>query len=130
MMYRRLPIFLPIFALLLTTCVSPTVADDASGSAGLFDAAIAYGQARTVKIYGGSIGREPGYATGVIVSEDGQIITASGLILASRRIRVVLPNGDTHVAEIVRRCEELQTALLKIDADTPDHFTLAEPSAA
>ena len=130
MMYRRLPIFLPIFALLLTTLVPPTVADDSSRSAGLFDAAIAYGQARTVKIYGGTIGREPGYATGVIVSEDGQIITASGLILASRRIRVVLPNGDTHVAEIVRRSEELQTALLKIDADTPDHFTLAEPSAA
>lgn len=130
MMFRRLAIYLPIFALLFAQLLSPVAADDASSSAGLFDAAIAYGQARTVKIYGGTIGREPGYATGVIVSEDGQIITATGLILASRRIRVVLPNGDTHVAEIVRRSEELQTTLLKIDADTVDFFNMAEPSAA
>src|SRR5438128_1477998 len=62
-------------------------------AAGPFDAAIAKAQARTVKLYGGKIGREPGYASGVIIAADGQILTASGPLLSGEETRVVLANG-------------------------------------
>ncbi len=98
----------------------------ATGSAeNPFRAAIAYAQRRCVKVYGGGAGREHGYATGLIVSPDGLILTAQGIYLSEERVRVILPDGSRHEAEIVRRSESLQAALLKVDAETPKHFTLA-----
>ena len=91
----------------------------------LFRDAIAKAQACTVKIYGAGIGRDPGYATGVIVSADGQILTAQGLYLVGERIRIVLPDGRVEPASILRRSRPLQAALLKIDEPTPDFFRLA-----
>jgi len=95
---------------------------------GPFAKAIAYAQARTVKIYGAGIGREPGYASGIIISADGRILTAAGIYLSGERIQVVLPDGSLHRAKIVRRSQPLQTVLLQIDAKTPDHFELAAAS--
>jgi len=87
--------------------------------------AIASAQARCVKIYGGSIGRNPGYATGILISADGRILTAQGIYLVGERIRVILPNGEEHPAEVERRSEPLQAAILKIDAETPQYFELS-----
>ncbi|MEX2177029.1 MAG: S1C family serine protease [Pirellulaceae bacterium] len=91
-----------------------------------FAPAIARAQQRTVKVYGAEIGRSPGYATGLIVSDHGDILTANGVFLAGQNLRVTLPSGETYPAVLVRRSQELQTALLKIDAATPDYFNLAE----
>lgn len=96
----------------------------------LFADAIAFAQARCVKLYGAGIGREHGYATGIIVSPDGLILTAQGIYLAGDRIRVVLPDGSVHLAEVRRRSEPLQTALLKIDAATPKYFDVPEVQPA
>ncbi len=93
-----------------------------------FAAAIANAQMRCVKIYGAAIGRESGYATGVIVSPDGDILTAQGIYLAGERIRVVLPDGSVHEATVRRRSRPLQVALLHIDAKTPDYFELSPQS--
>jgi serine protease Do len=81
-----------------------------------------------VKIYGAGIGRSPGYATGLIVSPDGDIVTAVGVHLATSNLRVTTPDGETHFAKVVRRSQNLQAALLKIEAKTPDYFDLAETS--
>jgi len=89
-----------------------------------FRAAIAYAQRRCVKVYGGGAGREHGYATGLIVSPDGLILTAQGIYLSEERVRVILPDGSRHEAEIVRRSEALQAALLKVEAKTPEYFAL------
>jgi serine protease Do len=91
---------------------------------------VALAQKRTVKIYGGAIGRSPGYGTGLIVSATGDILTANGVYLAGQNLRVTLPDGTTHEATVTRRSQELQTALLKIDAPTPEFFELpATPPA-
>ena len=88
----------------------------------------AYAQQRCARIYGGGAGREHGYATGLIVSPDGLILTAQGIYLSEGRLRVVLPDGSHHEAQVVRRSEELQAALLKVDAATPHFFALGDRS--
>ncbi len=97
---------------------------------GFFSQAAAEAQKRTVKVYGASIGRVTGYATGIIVSADGQIITAQGVHLNAQRIRVTLPDGSLHEANLVRTSNALQLALLKIDAATPDFFALSDKPVA
>lgn len=97
---------------------------------GPFADAVALAQKRVVKIYGATIGRSPGYATGIIVSPDGQIITASGVHLSEGHVRVTMPDGSLQQAEVVRRSNSLQTALLKVNAPTPDFFVIpAQPAA-
>ena len=101
--------------------------DDKSATAnGLFSKAIHLAQKRTVKIFGASVGRAEGYATGIIVSAQGHILTAGSVILSGERIRVVMPDGKVHYATVKRRSEAIQTALLKIDAPTPDFFLLPQ----
>ena len=106
---------------------SATLCQGAEGETGL-SATIAYAQKRCVRIYGGGAGREHGYATGLIVSPDGLILTAQGIYLSEGRLRVVLPDGSRHEAKVARHSEELQAALLKIDAATPSFFTLPAAS--
>ena len=97
---------------------------------GAFTEAVAHAQKRTVKIYGAAIGRSPGYGTGVIVSPQGDILTAQGVFLAADNLRVTLPNGTTHYATVKRRSDSLQSALIKIEAETPDFFDLAQQTPA
>ncbi len=96
----------------------------------VFSPAIAYAQRRCVKIYGAGIGREKGYASGIIVSNDGLILTAQGVYLIGRRINVALPDGSIHRAHVVRTNDDIQAALLQIDAETPDYFDVPAESAA
>ena len=77
-------------------------------------------------LFGAGIGRAAGYATGLIVSNDGHIVTANSVILTGERIRVVTHDGKIHKAKLVRRDIAVRTAVLKIDATTPDHFTLLD----
>jgi serine protease Do len=112
-----------VLAFLLLAPVSR--ADDDSE----FSPAVNYAQARMVKIFGAGIGRSPGYATGLIVSPEGDIATALGVHLLTSNLRVTTPDGETHFAKLVRRSNNLQAALLKIEAKTPDYFDLAETSA-
>jgi len=97
---------------------------------GPFDAAVAAAQKRVVKIYGSTIGRTPGYATGIIISPDGQIVTANGVYLGEGSVRVTMPDGSQQQGEVVRRSQSLQTALLKVSVPTPDYFALPEQPAA
>ena len=95
---------------------------------GPFAEAIEIAQRRTVKVYGGSIGRTPGYATGLIVSADGQILTSQGSFLSTDNLRVTLAGGRMHPAKVVRRSQTLQATVLKIDVSTPEFFNLQEQS--
>lgn len=109
--------------------VAPALpAEEAASRPRPFAKAIAYAQERSVKIYGAGVGLEHGFAAGVIVAADGQILTAEGIILSTQNLRVVTPDGRTHQAQVLRRSTALQAALLKIDAATPRYFTLPAQS--
>jgi serine protease Do len=114
--------------LFAATLQAQSPADNAAAHA--FAPAVEAAQARTVKVYGGAIGRTPGYATGMIVSESGDILTANGVFLAGQNLRVGLPDGSTHAATVVRRSQELQLALLEIDVPTPQYFALPDKPPA
>lgn len=110
-----------IIAFLISLSVSAvTVAQDENE----FSAAIEKGQGRTVKIVGASVGNVSGYATGILVSDSGDILTGSGVLLTGNRIRVMLADGSLHNATVVRQHRGMQLAQLKIDAKTPDYFDL------
>ncbi len=123
-----------LLALCVAVCFAggaPEIRADEPGPLGdVFAPAIASAQKRTVKIFGAGIGRDPGYGSGLVISGDGLILTAQGIYLAGERIRVGLPDGTIHMAEIVRRSTAMQSALLKIDAKTPDFYELTEKMPA
>lgn len=101
---------------------------EGAGSAaarGMFAPAIGAACDRVVKLYGGSIGREHGFASGVIVSADGQIVTTLSVLLEGASLRVVLPDGRKLPAEVLRRDERRQLALLKVDARELPFFELS-----
>lgn len=87
--------------------------------------AIDYGQARMVKVIGAGAGRVEGYGTGMIVSPDGLIVTSQGVFLDGQQTRVILADGSTHEATVLRRDREIQMALLKIERATPEYFELS-----
>ncbi|MEX2213615.1 MAG: trypsin-like peptidase domain-containing protein [Phycisphaeraceae bacterium] len=97
-----------------------------------FAGAIEYAQKRTVKLIGAGAGREHGYASGIIVSEDGHILTAHGIYVTgdtNARLQIIMPDGRVYPATIERRSDAMQVVLLKIDAKTPEHFDLpTEPN--
>jgi serine protease Do len=110
-----------IAALLLVTTASVAQEENAGGP---FATAMDAARARVVKLYGGGFGRERGYGSGVLVSADGQIVTTLSVLLESPALRAVLPDGRRFPAEIVKRDEVRQLALLKIDADGLPFFSL------
>ncbi len=92
---------------------------------GEFATAIESAQQRTVKVYGATAGRVDGYASGVIVSPDGLIVTMQGVFLDGQKTRVTLHDGRQVAASVLRRDRNLQLALLKIAEETPDFFELS-----
>jgi len=110
--------------LLLSLIAAPQ--GDAADSDAPFARTIELAQRRTVKVFGAGIGRAAGYASGIIIAADGQIVTAQGVFLAADNLRVTLPDGSVHPASVVRRSSDLQAALLKIDAPTPEYFDLSQ----
>ena len=97
---------------------------DETSPPGPFADAIAAARQRVVKLYGAGVGREKAYASGVIVSSDGRIVTALSVILEGRSLRAVLADGRALPAEVLARDETRQLALLKIEANDLPHFEL------
>ncbi len=106
--------------------VSALAVNAAHARDGVFDAAIEIGQARMVKIFGASAGQVEGYSTGILVSGEGHILTIQGVYLDGANIRVVMADGETHDAAILKRDRETQLALLKIPVETPEFFELGK----
>jgi serine protease Do len=128
-MLRPLPFLMLVTLSIILTPASIAFADEGNPIDGAFADAVAHAQKRTVKIFGAAIGRSPGYGTGLIVSPRGDIVTGQGVYLAGDSLRVTLPDGTTHFATVMRRSDSLQSALIKIEAETPDYFDLAEQPA-
>ena len=78
-----------------------------------------------VKVFGASAGKVEGFATGIVVSKDGLILSSQGVFLDGRQVKVVLSDGAEHIATILKRDRETQLSLLKIQANTPRFFELS-----
>lgn len=105
----------------------PTQTPDKSPSLAVnpFSTAIEIGQARMVQVIGAGAGRVEGYGTGIVVSPDGLLVTSQGVFLDGQSVKVILADGTTHEATVLRRDRELQLALLKIEHSTPEYFELS-----
>ena len=121
-------------ALLFTLCLlvpvalaqeTPSKKKKEEPKAGFFQKLAADAQPKMVKVFGAGAGRVDGFATGIIVSEDGKIITTQGVFLDGREVRVVTSDGVSHPATILKRNRVSQMALLKIDRGTSEHFELS-----
>ncbi len=93
---------------------------------------------RVVKLYGTGAGREQGYASGIVVSDDGLVLTVAALLLESRDLLAVTHDGTRYRASVVGRDDTLQVALLQLHSTIPDaadpisglaHFSLDDPTA-
>ncbi len=67
-----------------------------------------------MRIYGGRIGERRGYATGVLVSAEGEVVAALSLLLEAADVRVVSADGSVHTARVTYRDARRQLALLAI----------------
>ena len=105
---------------------STTVAfSQEAGRKSFIQDAIDAAQPKMVKVYGAGAGRVEGFATGILVSADGKILTTQGVFLDGRQVKVVLANGAEYQATILKRDRVAQLSLLKIQAKTPDYFELS-----
>lgn len=79
-----------------------------------FDQAIEQLLPRVVKLYGLKAGAQAGYGTGVFVAADGLILTVNSLLIDARRVRVAGADGVLRDAEVVRRDNQRQLALIRL----------------
>lgn len=119
-----------LLALVLPAAISP-LAQTASADSG-FSRAIESASAPVVKLYGLSAGIQAGYGSGILLTEDGLVLTVDSLLLDGRTVRAVTSDGGRYEAGIVDRNRRLQLALLQLRPEK--HWsadgTLIEPEAA
>ena len=95
-------------------------------SGGLFQKLVDQNQPKMAKVFGAGAGRVDAFATGLIVSEQGHVLTSQGVFLDGREVNVVLNDGSEYQATVIRRNRVYQIALLKIAAETPEYFELSK----
>ncbi len=113
-----------VFAM-LAVAVRGDGAADARAESG-FDRAIASVLPRVVKLYGLRGGMEPGYGTGLIVSDAGLVLTVDSLLIDARQIRCVTSDGKLYHAGIAHRDSKRQLAFLQLSAITVEAMPHAE----
>jgi len=86
--------------------------------------------ARVVRLYGASIGREPGYGAGVLVSADGKVVTVLSLLIESPSVQAITADGRRWRATVKARDERRHLALLQLEAPgNPDGSDPSEVEA-
>lgn len=83
-------------------------------SGGGFERAIETASSRVVKLYGLGAGLQAGYGTGIVISDDGLVLTVLSLLVDARSIRAVAWDGSRFEAEVVRRDLQRQLVLLRL----------------
>ena len=81
---------------------------------------------KTVKIYGvGGLAGFDDAQSGILISNNGHILTVTGSVLDEDPITCTLNDGQKFTAKLVGINPKLAIAVLKIDAQTPDYFDLS-----
>ena len=114
--------------LLAAYWASPVVAQPNRAASASLQSTIDGAQPAMVKVFGAAAGKVEGVATGFAVSKDGLVLTSQGVFLDGKRVRVVLADGSSYTASILKRDRQRQLALLKIDAELSNWFELSEKS--
>jgi serine protease Do len=71
---------------------------------------------KLVKLFGsGGFKGLPSYGTGIVISQDGYILTINSHILDTRDLRVHMYDGTRYHAKVIAQEPELDVALVKID---------------
>ena len=114
---------------LLAACwAAPVIAQPDKAASSSLQSTIDGAQPAMVKVFGAAAGKVEGVATGFAVSKDGLVLTSQGVFLDGKRVRVVLADGSSYTASILKRDRQRQLALLKIDAELSSWFELSEKS--
>ena len=114
---------------MLAACwASPANAQPDRAASSSLQATIDGAQPAMVKVFGAAAGKVEGVATGFAVSKDGLVLTSQGVFLDGKRVRVVLADGSSYTASILKRDRQRQLALLKVDAELSSWFELSEES--
>ena len=101
------------FALVLAIfCSVPLSAHEPAG--GPFAEVIDESWPSIVKLTGTAVGKQEGYASGVIVSPDGRVVTAHSLMLDTPNLRAVTADGQAHRADVIFEDRNRQLALLQL----------------
>ena len=79
-----------------------------------FDRVIDRARECVVRLYGLGAGLSAGYGSGILVSDDGLVVTVMSLLLDSEQLRAVVPDGTPYRAEIIKTDERRHLALLKL----------------
>lgn len=88
-------------------------------------------QPKLVKLFGaGGLAGLQGYGTGFLISSEGHIATVWSHLLDGDAVSVVLSNGQRKIGKVVAAEPKLDLAVLKIDAEGLDHFSLNSPATA
>ena len=114
---------------LLAACwAAPVIAQPDKAASSSLQSTIDGAQPAMVKVFGAAAGKVEGVATGFAVSKDGLVLTSQGVFLDGKRVRVVLADGSSYTASVLKRDRQRQLALLKIDAELSSWFELSEKS--
>jgi len=108
---------------LLGVCLAPCLGASAAGSP--VAETIAEVQPKMVKIYGaGGFRGMEAYQSGMLISDEGHIMTVFSYVLDTDYITVVLDDGRRFEAELVNADPRMEVAVLKIDATELPYFDL------
>ncbi|NMA95140.1 MAG: PDZ domain-containing protein [Clostridiales bacterium] len=72
---------------------------------------------------------QEGYGSGIIVSEEGYIVTNYHVIAGANELFVILPEGDTVKAELIGGDKQSDVAVLKIDVQNLPVATIGDSDA-
>lgn len=108
---RRAQIVLPLMFLVIAAPWQSAIGTSAGGG---FEQSIDHLLPRVVKLYGVGAGQQAGYGSGVLVSEDGLVLTVYSLLINARQLKVVDAQGRAYGADVLYRDRDRQLALLKI----------------
>lgn len=119
---KRLPLLKPLLiaTLILSGLATSSQADDLALASNTV-------QSKMVKIYGaGGLKGLEAYQSGFLISGDGHILTVWSYVLDTDYITVVLDDGRKFEGKIVGADPRLEMAVLKIDSQELDHFSLSK----
>jgi len=114
-----------MFSLFTVAFLSACSSEKATDTVKIYNEAIK----KTVEIRCSNSENKVGYATGCVVSNDGQILTNKHVVFSKdvlfEKIEVRFYNSDNYIlATLVKISETDDLALLKIDNETKDYFSL------
>lgn len=97
--------------LILLTSITSAAPEPAGGG---FQRAVEQAATRVVRLYGLKAGLSAGYGSGILVSDDGLLVTVTSLLLDSEQLRVVTSDGTVYGADMIGSDRQLQLALMRL----------------